>query len=656
MTAQSDREKSTVILGTAGHIDHGKTTLVKAVTGIDCDRLKEEKARGITIELGFASLELPSGRMVGVVDVPGHERFVKNMVAGAVGMDLVALVIAADEGVMPQTREHMEICQLLGVRNGLIVLTKRDMVDEEWLELVQDDVRQFVQDTFLEDAPMVPVSSTTGEGLDTLLETLDSLVVDIEPRAPVGPYRLPVDRVFSIKGFGTVVTGTTLSGQVALGQDVMVYPRGLETRVRGIQTHGADSSEAHPGMRTALNLQGLGTSDIERGDCIATAGSLRPSYLVDLEFLYLSSAEKPLKYRAPIRFHAGTAEVIGRVLMPGDEIEPGTRTCIQVQLEEPVAVLPGDHYVLRSYSPVRTIGGGRILNPLPRKRKRTRPAMWEELELLAKGEPHELVELHIRKAGLRGLTPVEISIRSGMYGKALVKQLDRLSGSKKIIRLEGEDRIIHISVFDEFCDDALEFLENYHRENPLVAGISKEEFRSRIFPVSLQARAAAQITTQKIFNRLLTYLVRQEKIIQEQDEVRLATHKVALGEREAEIRGSIEEIYRKAGLATPSREEVLRMAAHADEMEAAGEIFDLMVRDGALVRLKDRLFYHPDILSDIQNRVLDFFKSREELGIDDFRKLSGGISRKYMIPILEYLDNQRITLRVGEKRKLRGGG
>ena len=653
MTSLSDRDKSTVILGTAGHIDHGKTTLVKALTGTDCDRLKEEKARGITIELGFASLVLPSGRMVGVVDVPGHERFVKNMVAGAVGMDLVALVVAADEGVMPQTREHLEICQLLGVKKGLVVLTKRDMVDEEWLELVQDDVRQFLQGTFLEDAPMVPVSSTTGDGMDELLSILDSLVADVEPRAPAGPYRLPVDRVFTIKGFGTVVTGTTLSGQISLGQEVMIYPSGIEARVRGIQTHGSESSEAHPGMRTALNLQGVGTADIRRGDCVATAGSLRPSYLVDLEFFYLSSAEKPLKYRAPVRFHAGTAEVMARVLMPGDEIEPGQLAYIQVQLEEPVAVLPGDRYVIRSYSPIRTIGGGRILNPLPRKRKRTRPEMWRELELVARGEPHELLELYIKKAGIRGLTPVEISIRTGLYGKALVRQLDRLAGAQKIIRLDGEDRIIHVAVFEELCRNALEFLEQYHKANPLVSGVSKEEFRSRIFPASIQARSAAP--TQKIFNRLLNHLARQGRIIQEQDEVRLATHKVALGEREAEIRQALEDIYLKAGLATPSRDEALRKVARSDELEAAGEIFDLMVREGALVRLKDKLFYHPDSLKKIKEKVVEFCNSNSEMGIDDFRKLAGGISRKYMIPILEHFDSQKITLRVGEKRKLRGG-
>ncbi len=654
MASHSGKDTSTVILGTAGHIDHGKTTLVKALTGTDCDRLKEEKARGITIELGFASLELPSGRRVGVVDVPGHERFVKNMVAGAVGMDLVALVIAADEGVMPQTKEHLEICQLLGVQKGLVVLTKLDMVDEEWLELVQDDVREFVQGTFLEDAPITAVSSTTGAGLDELRNTLDALVADIVPKAPAGPYRLPVDRVFSIKGFGTVVTGTTLSGQISTGQEVTIYPRGIETRVRGIQTHGSESDEAHPGMRTALNLQGLGTSEIRRGDCVASSGSLRPSYLVDLEFFYLSSAEKPLKYRAPVRFHAGTAEVMGRVLMPGDEIEPGTRNCIQVHLEEPVAVLPGDHYVIRSYSPIRTIGGGRILNPLPRKRKRTRPEMWEELELLAKGEPHELVELHIEKAGLRGLTPVEISIRSGMYGKALTKQLDRLSGAKKIIRIEGEERIIHVSVFEELCEKALSFLETYHKDNPLISGISKEELRSRIFPVSMQARSSTQAATQKIFNRLLNHLSKQEKIILEQDEVRLSTHKVALGEREAEIRKAISEIYLNAGLATPSKQEALERAASPDEMEAAEEIFDLMIRDGALIRLRDKLYYHPDALQDIIQKVRDFFSTHEELGIDDFRKLSGGISRKYMIPLLEHMDSQKITLRVGEKRKLRG--
>ena len=279
--------------------------------------------------------------------------------------------------------------------------------------------------------------------------------------------------------------------------------------------------------------------------------------------------------------------------------------------------------------------------------------MWKELELVAKGEPHELLELHIEKSGIRGLTPVEISIRTGLYGKALVRQLDRLAGAQKIIRLEGEDRIIHVSVFEELCRQALEFLEQYHKANPLVSGVSKEEFRSRIFPASLQVRAATP--TQKIFNRLLNHLVKQEKIIQEQDEVRLSSHKVALGEREAEIRKALEDIYLKAGLATPPRDEALRKVARPDELEAAGEIFDLMVREGALVRLKDKLFYHPDSLKKIKEKVLEFFNSNSEMGIDDFRKLAGGISRKYMIPILEHFDSQKITLRVGEKRKLRGG-
>jgi selenocysteine-specific elongation factor len=396
-------DAKTIILGTAGHIDHGKTALVRALTGIDTDRLKEEKERGITIELGFALLSLPSGRQMGVVDVPGHERFVKNMVAGAMGMDLVLLVVAADEGIMPQTTEHMEICRLLGIRKGLVVLTKKDLVEQEWLEMVIDDVNDFVSGTFLEDAPVLAVSSVTGEGLDELLNVLEKMTSEMVPRAPFGPYRLPVDRVFSVKGFGTVVTGTSISGQIRLGDQVSIYPKGLTARIRGIQVHEKNAQEAHPGMRTALNIQGIDTEDVNRGDVVATPGSLHASCLVDLNFLYLASAGRPLRHRSPVRFHVGTAEVMGRVLLQGNEVVPGSETYIQIMLKRPVAVLSQDHYVIRSYSPVRTIGGGRILHPVPRKRKRTRPGLWKELDILAKGGPADIIGYHIERAGVRGL-------------------------------------------------------------------------------------------------------------------------------------------------------------------------------------------------------------------------------------------------------------
>ncbi|MFP5212731.1 MAG: selenocysteine-specific translation elongation factor, partial [Acidobacteriota bacterium] len=360
-----------VILGTAGHIDHGKTSLIRALTGIDTDRLKEEKLRGITIELGFAHMELPGGERLGIVDVPGHERFVKHMVAGATGIHLVALVIAADEGVMPQTREHMEICELLQVKKGLVVLTKIDMVeDPDWVEMVREDVAEFMKGTFLEGAPIIPVSAVTGEGIDELKQTLALLYSQVQPRSTEGPFRLPVDRVFSMRGFGTVVTGTSMSGRVRIGDQVTIYPMEQKTKVRGLQVHSEEVQEVLPGQRTAINLQGLERAAIERGNVIATPGTLAPTHMVDVHMEMLSSSPRPLKHRAKIRFHTGTAEHLGTVvLLDREELAQGTKAFVQVRLDHPIAVLRGDRFVMRSYSPVQTIGGGTILHPLPRKHK-----------------------------------------------------------------------------------------------------------------------------------------------------------------------------------------------------------------------------------------------------------------------------------------------
>ncbi|NDY43043.1 selenocysteine-specific translation elongation factor [Dissulfurirhabdus thermomarina] len=637
--------QQTVILGTAGHIDHGKTTLVRALTGIDTDRLKEEKERGITIELGFAHLTLPDGRRIGVVDVPGHERFVKNMVAGAMGVDLVALVVAADEGVMPQTREHLEITQLLGVRKGLVVLTKIDLVDRDWLELVTEDVREYLSGTFLADAPIVPVSSVTGEGLDALRARLAELVAEVEPRIPAGPYRLPVDRVFTVKGFGTVVTGTTVSGRIRVGDEAVVYPRGLETRIRGIQVHGAEAGEALAGLRTALNLQGLEKGDLARGDVVATPGSLHPTYLLDLEFHHLASAARPLKYRSPVRFHVGTAEVIGRVLFQGDELEPGTDALIQVQLEAPVAALRGDRYVIRSYSPVHTIGGGRILNPLPRRRKRTRPEHWAELERLARADAGDLIAYHLEKAGLRGLTEAELAMRTGLYGKTLHRELERLLGARRVVRHEGEGRrLLDGGLYEDLKRRATEFLARYHEANPLQAGAPKEELRSRLMPGDGGGR---------IFQRLLSDLARSGDVVLERDRVRLPGHQVALGKEEAAFRDRIEVLFRKAGLQPPSRAEVV--GKFPGKEEAAARVFDLLVREGVLVHLREGLCIHREALEQARELVVRHLREKGELSVTDFRELTGGLSRKYMIPLLEYLDNQKVTLRVGDVRRLRSG-
>ncbi len=647
-------DTKTIILGTAGHIDHGKTSLVKALTGTDTDRLKEEKERGITIELGFAKLSLPSGTSIGVVDVPGHERFVKNMVAGAMGVDLVALVIAADEGVMPQTTEHLEICQLLGVKQGIVVLTKVDMVDEEWLELVSEDVREFLSDTFLKDAPVCPVSSVTGQGLEDLLNTIDRLVSEIPSRKPAGPFRLPVDRSFIMKGFGTVVTGTAISGQISTGQDVTVYPKGLEAKIRGIQVHGQEAEKTLPGLRTALNLQGVSKDQVHRGMVVASPGALHPSYLLDIEFDYLASNERPLRHRAPVRFHAGTAEIMGRILLHGDEVAPGHRVYAQLKLDEPVAVLPQDRFVIRSYSPIRTIGGGRILNPIPRKRKRTRAEQWAELEIIATGEPAELLLLHLRNAGIRGLSPQELAIRTGLYGKPLVRELERILSSRRAIRFDADGRLVSAEVLELLMKRARELLEDYHKKNPLLTGMSREELKSRLFPgLSDASDQSTKGLAARLFSKLLDGLVQSGELVAERELVRLSSHKVTLEADATEARKRIETVYSEAGLTPPSRQEVVEQVSGKISEQDVSEIFDLLVREGKIVRLKDNLYYHPDAIADLENRVVEYLLKQGEMGVPEFREISGGLSRKYMIPLLEYLDSKRVTIRVGDKRKLR---
>ena len=389
-----------VVWGTAGHIDHGKTSLIRAVTGIDTDRLKEEKKRGITIELGFASLDLPGGQRLGIVDVPGHEKFVKNMVAGATGIDLVAMIIAADEGVMPQTREHMEICTLLGVEYGLVAVTKIDMVDEEWLELVIDDISGFTQGTFLEDQPVLPVSSVTGQGIQAFAETLDTISAQIPERPPSNIFRLPIDRVFTMKGFGTVITGTLVSGQIQVGDTIMIYPSAITSKVRGLQVHNQRVEQASSGLRTAINFQGLEKAAVNRGEVLSTPGTLKPSYMVDGAIHYLSSNKKPLKNRTQVRFHTGTSEIMGNIILIDREaLDPGQATVAQIRLDTPVALVKDDRYVIRSYSPVRTIGGGKVINPIPLKHKRHNTDIITGLEKLAAAAPEEAVQLNIAACG-----------------------------------------------------------------------------------------------------------------------------------------------------------------------------------------------------------------------------------------------------------------
>lgn len=632
-----------IVLGTAGHIDHGKTSLVKALTGTDTDRLKEEKARGITIELGFAFLDLPSGQRLGIVDVPGHEKFVKNMVAGATGIDLVALVIAADEGVMPQTREHLDICTLLGVSHGLVVLTKIDMVDEEWLGLVQEDVAEYLEDTFLAGAPIVPVSAVTGQGLPELVKLLDEMVSHLDERPAYGPFRLPVDRVFTMKGFGTVITGTAVGGSVTLGQEVEIYPREVVAKVRGLQVHNQEVQEARRGQRTAVNLQGVEKAVIERGDVVATPDSLLPSLWVDVECSALKDMTRPLKHRAPIRFHTGTGEIMGRVMfLDRDDLKPGEHCRCQVRLESPVAVMYGDRYVLRSYSPVATVAGGIILHPHPGRHKRRRQETLDDLTTLQNGSAAQRVAVHARLAGEAGITAGALMRLAPMPAKELDKLLSDMLNKHELVRFDKEGgRMLSGVVQEALVTKGLELLTEFHRQNPLKPGMNREEFKQRL---------GAEIGG-KLFAHLLRKLGEEGKLVADKDLLRLPDHQVRLAGGAQALRARLEAAYQQGGFTPPLLKELIEK----EDKKEAKQVVGVLVNEGFLVKIKEDIYYHRPALEEIKARLVAYCAQHERIGAPQFKELTG-LSRKYLIPLLEHFDATQLTIRVGDERVLRKGG
>jgi selenocysteine-specific elongation factor len=631
-----------IILGTAGHIDHGKTSLIKALTGIDTDRLKEEKLRGITIELGFAYLDLPSGQPIGIVDVPGHEKFVKNMVAGATGIDIVALVIAADEGVMPQTREHMEICTLLGIKHGLVVLTKIDLVDEEWLELVTEDIKDFVRGTFLEDAPIVAVSSETGVGLQEFIKALDELSAVIPVRSSSSIFRLPVDRVFSMKGFGTVITGTLISGRVSVGDIVMLYPSGITSKVRGIQVHNRIVNQAETGMRTAVNFQGLEKDSVNRGDVLSNPEALKTNYMLDVSFHYLHSNKKPIKNRTRIRFHAGTSEVLGILgLLDKEEMIPGETDVVQLRLDSPEAVIKDDRFVIRSYSPVRTIGGGYILNPIPQKHKRYKPEVVKGLKGLMDNEPEEIISYYLDESGYHGVSFSDLLIMTNIHEKQLHDMMQGLLSKRTVILTDRENQIyIHHNSFDKLKKEMSVCLDNYHQANPLKAGMPKEELRSK-FPA---------LRNSKLTNLMLNHMIKDKKIVAEENTVRLASHMISLGMDQADIRGKILDAYLNSGLTPPYFKELSKSLDV--EISRAKDVLMLLVDEKLIVKVKEDLYFNSQAVEDLQQKLVDFLVSNGEITTPQFKDMTG-VSRKYLIPLIEHFDAKNVTIRIGDSRKLR---
>ena len=631
-----------LILGTAGHIDHGKTSLVKALTGTDTDRLPEEKARGITIELGFAQLELPGDIHFGIVDVPGHERFVRTMVAGVGGMDLVMLVIAADEGVMPQTREHLDICHLLGVKKGVVALTKSDLVDPEWLGLVVEEVREYLAGSFLEEAAIVPVSSRNGAGLAELKTELARLGADAEEKKNAGPFRLPVDRVFTVTGFGTVVTGTLLTGSIAVGDDVEILPSGLQGRVRGVQSHGSKGEKGSAGQRVAVNLQGVEHTEVRRGDVVVPPGVFRTTRTMDAIIDHLPSAPRDLKHRATLRLHSATYEVPAQViLLDRNALKPGESAFAQLRLEHPVLLLPGDPFVLRTFSPPATVGGGRVLDPAPVRRRRRSAEALHLLKALAGDNDRLKVALLVDQSLYSGITIQEIVIRSGLPLKRAESALAPLLSDGSLLQVVREPRIfLGKNAFADLQQILLGEVKRFLRDNPLREGIGKEELKGQL----------PKRSDSRFFGPLLAMLEKDGKVVTDRDLVKLPGRTGAPTIAQTGVQERISALLQKGGMEPPTIRE-LGDATGCGEKELLGHL-NFLVREGRAVKVKSDVFYAPEPLDAIREKLIAYLKERKEITPTDFRELTS-LSRKFMIPLLEYFDAEKLTIRVGDKRILR---
>jgi len=625
-----------VVLGTAGHVDHGKTTLVKALTGIDTDRLKEEKERGMTIELGFAYLDLPSGKRLSIVDVPGHERFIKHMAAGAQGMDLVALVVAADEGIMPQTKEHLHICELLGVKKGLVVITKVDLVEEEFLTLVKEEVRDFLKGTFLEGAPIVEVSAIKGWGIKELLETIDRLVEEVEEKPSDGLFRLPIDRVFTIKGFGTVVTGTVLSGEVSVGDEIEILPEGIRGKVRGIQVHKEHLKGARAGQRAALNLAGVEKEHIERGDVIVHPKTLKPTSILDVEIFHLPYAPVALKNGTTLQLHIGTSHLLAQIiLLETEALEPKQKGLAQLKLQKPIVAQPFDRFVLRGSGLIQTWGGGIVLDAHPSRHKRFKPEVIEKLKELRESEPQKVILYYLNKYPSQGLTLKEIMAHTGLRKMVVEKTLSELSKEGKILFIENT---FHPKeALEKLKTAVIEIISKFHQQNPLRLGMTQEEIKGKL-----------KIANEELIAFTIERLIEKDVIQKEGDLFKLKTHKVPFSEEELK---ELENIILRASLSPPTPKEIAQ--SYNKDLSTIKEILSILVHRGTIIKVKEDLYFHKEVLDSLRDKVIEFLKKHGRISIQDFKNLIG-TSRKYVIPLAEYFDQIKVTIRVGDERILRG--
>ncbi|MDO5707396.1 MAG: selenocysteine-specific translation elongation factor [Andreesenia angusta] len=633
-----------IILGTAGHIDHGKTTLINALTGRQTDRLKEEQERGISIELGFTYFNLSDGTKAGIIDVPGHEKFIKSMLAGITGIDIVLLIIASDEGIMPQTKEHLDILNLLGLDRGIIVLTKCGLTDDEWRELVKEDIMETVEGTFLENADIVEVDSVSKSGIPELKEKIEKMVEETENRKVYGNPKLPVDRVFTISGFGTVVTGTLVSGSFSTGDQIRIYPKDIEGKIRNLQVHGNDVEKAFAGQRVAINISGVKKNDIERGDVIALTDSMESTMMLDVKLKLLEDSQRIIENRTRLRLYIGSKEVLCRVvILDKENLTPGEECFAQLRLEERIAASKGDRFIIRFYSPMMTIGGGEVLDPNPTKKKRFDSEAIEALEIKSRGDQSEVIENIIGKNSDKYPTIKDLSVMTSNTIEELEEYLSELEENNlvRIFSLSKEKYIIHIDYLSKLGEKISEEIEKYHKKYPFRNGISKEEIRSRYL-----SKAKPRLGEQ-----IISYISEQRDIVQIDDKLQKSEFKIEFLGEDKDLKELIEKEYQSSSFIILKREDLIKNLSKKYNREKIEQIFESLIELGNIIKMKDDVYIHKEAFDKAVSMIKEYIIDKGSITVGETRDILN-TNRKMALAIIEELDERKITKRVEDKRFL----
>lgn len=637
-----------IVIGTAGHIDHGKTSLVQALTGINCDKLSEEKRRGITIDLGFAYYISHTGEKLSIIDVPGHEKFIRNMVAGASGIDVVMLVIAADEGIMPQTKEHIEICSLLGVKHGFIVLTKIDIVDKQWLEVIKEDIKLSLKDTFLHNAPILKVSSTTGEGINNLKVHLNHYLSTSLSKQKTDIFRLPIDRVFTIKGHGTIITGTITSGSISTGEPITILPSNNKTKVKQIQYHGNIVETASAGQRAAINLHGINTSEVKRGDIIAHPDTLVLSTRWLISLTCLSSSPRPLKHRSEVHLHHGTQEVLAQLyFFNKNSLAPGETVLCEVRFKKPLIGIFGDHTVIRTFSPLQTVAGGSIINPIDSTilRHTITDSNITTLLSLPSVTEEELVQKQIEFLDTTGIYLTTLSIVTNIEHNRLLSILTSFIDKGIVICFDKENYgYMSVNTMKILVEQCLTAITNFHKKNPIKQGLEQGIFFTNY-------KIWGKILPHKLISFIINQLIQKGNLISEGNYIYLPSHTISLSSEQQYLYDNILKLYIEAGYTPPKLSNILTTLNST--IKQVTPIINLLLERKILTHITEDMYYSTQAIKKLKFILQNWFNSHKELDLATFKELSGGLPRKYSIPLLEYFDKERLTIRIGDKRQLR---